>query len=74
MKHLLLVAVVGLSLLAPAVAIAPSGCFNDVDNICAPAPQGATAVCRDGSYSFGQHRTATCSRQGGVLRWLRAGG
>jgi hypothetical protein len=34
------------------------------------APAGATAVCRDGSYSYSQHRSGTCSRHGGVGRWL----
>lgn len=33
-------------------------------------PVGATAVCRDGTYSFSQHRSGTCSRHGGVARWL----
>ncbi|NWK79573.1 DUF3761 domain-containing protein [Aquitalea sp. LB_tupeE] len=33
-------------------------------------PQGATAQCRDGSYSFSQHHRGTCSRHGGVLAWL----
>jgi hypothetical protein len=33
-------------------------------------PQGATAQCRDGSYSFSQHRNGTCSRHGGVAKWL----
>ncbi|MGB8477995.1 MAG: DUF3761 domain-containing protein [Acidobacteriaceae bacterium] len=33
-------------------------------------PQGATAVCGDGSYSFSQHRQRTCSHHGGVSRWL----
>jgi hypothetical protein len=33
-------------------------------------PQGATAQCRDGSYSFSQHRRGTCSHHGGVARWL----
>jgi hypothetical protein len=33
-------------------------------------PQGATAVCGDGSYSFSQHRQGTCSHHGGVSRWL----
>ena len=32
-------------------------------------PQGATAQCRDGSYSFSQHHSGTCSRHGGVARW-----
>jgi hypothetical protein len=34
------------------------------------APAGATAQCRDGSYSFSQHRSGTCSGHGGVDRWL----
>lgn len=31
---------------------------------------GATAQCRDGSYSFSQHRRGTCSHHGGVAKWL----
>jgi uncharacterized protein YraI len=34
-------------------------------------PDGATAVCRDGSYSFSQSRRGTCSHHGGVSRWLK---
>jgi hypothetical protein len=33
------------------------------------APAGATARCRDGSYSFSQHHSGTCSRHGGVASW-----
>jgi len=33
-------------------------------------PAGATAQCRDGTYSFSQHRQGTCSHHGGVIRWL----
>lgn len=33
-------------------------------------PAGATAQCRDGSYSFSQHRSGTCSHHGGVARWI----
>ncbi|SAL78507.1 hypothetical protein AWB71_05699 [Caballeronia peredens] len=32
-------------------------------------PDGATAQCRDGSYSFSRHHSGTCSRHGGVARW-----
>jgi len=35
-----------------------------------PAPQGATALCRDGTYSFSQNRRGTCSHHGGVSKWL----
>jgi hypothetical protein len=33
------------------------------------APPGASARCRDGSYSFSRHRPGTCSRHGGVAQW-----
>lgn len=32
-------------------------------------PAGATALCRDGTYSFSQSRRGTCSHHGGVARW-----
>jgi hypothetical protein len=35
-----------------------------------PVPAGAAAQCRDGSYSFSQHRSGTCSHHGGVAKWL----
>jgi|SRR5882672_3186648 len=34
-------------------------------------PAGATAQCRDGSYSFSQTRRGTCSHHGGVSKWLQ---
>lgn len=34
------------------------------------APAGATAECRDGTYSFSQSRSGTCSHHGGVASWL----
>jgi hypothetical protein len=33
-------------------------------------PQGATAKCRDGTFSFSQSRRGTCSHHGGVAEWL----
>jgi uncharacterized protein DUF3761 len=41
----------------------PSPVFSDTK------PAGATARCRDGSYSFSQHRRGTCSHHGGVAEW-----
>lgn len=32
-------------------------------------PAGATALCRDGTYSFSQNRRGTCSHHGGVAKW-----
>jgi uncharacterized protein DUF3761 len=37
---------------------------------CSGPPKGATAQCRDGSYSFSQSRRGTCSHHGGVAKWL----
>ena len=37
---------------------------------CSSAPQGATAQCRDGTYSFSKSRRGTCSHHGGVAKWL----
>jgi hypothetical protein len=37
---------------------------------CSAPPKGATAQCRDGSYSFSQNRRGTCSHHGGVAKWL----
>ena len=34
------------------------------------APAGATAKCRDGTYSFSQHHRGTCSHHGGVSSWF----
>ena len=34
------------------------------------APSGASARCGDGTYSFSQHRSGTCSHHGGVTAWL----
>lgn len=34
-------------------------------------PEDATAICRDGTYSFSLNTRGTCSRHGGVERWLK---
>jgi hypothetical protein len=45
------------------------------NTVCRPensptAPAGATAECADGTYSFSESRSGTCSHHGGVARWL----
>jgi len=35
------------------------------------APAGASARCRDGTYSFSENHRGTCSWHGGVAAWLR---
>ncbi len=34
------------------------------------APAGASAKCRDGSFSFSKHHRGTCSGHHGVTQWL----
>ncbi|MFI9506763.1 DUF3761 domain-containing protein [Nocardia sp. NPDC052566] len=60
----------------PAPSCGPDSYINS-DGVCvhrpaqAPGPpSGATAKCRDGTYSFSQHRSGTCSGHGGVAAWL----
>jgi hypothetical protein len=58
--------------LAPACA---RDYYKNVDGICVhrPArnPKGATAKCRDGTYSYSRHASGTCSHHGGVATWIR---
>lgn len=48
--------------------------YTNVDGNVIESPSdnqsGATAKCRDGSYSHSQHRSGTCSGHGGVAEWL----
>lgn len=62
---------------APAPTDCPNGTYvNSAGNtVCSPynspsAPAGATAQCVDGTYSFSQSRSGTCSHHGGVAQWL----
>ena len=54
-------------LFLPAMAVAA---VLAVPALASSPPPGATARCRDGSYSFSQHRSGTCSHHGGVATWL----
>lgn len=61
---------------APTPNSAPNGTYtntygNEVPSpYAAPSqPAGASAQCRDGTYSFSQSRRGTCSHHGGVLEW-----
>src|SRR5665213_301752 len=53
--------------IAAVLALAPSQVAGSV-------PPGASAQCRDGTYSYSQHRSGTCSHHGGVAVWLSGGG
>jgi hypothetical protein len=61
----------------PAEEACTNGTYvNSAGNtVCRPetsstAPAGATAECEDGTYSFSESRSGTCSHHGGVARWL----
>jgi hypothetical protein len=61
----------------PAAETCTNGTYvNSAGNtVCRPeqsptAPAGATAECVDGTYSFSQSRSGTCSHHGGVAKWL----
>ncbi len=70
-----------LTIAQPATVLAscPHGYYENSDGQCIPderapttsgPPPGATAVCRDGTYSFSTHHSGTCSGHGGVDHWL----
>ena len=55
----------------------PGRSYVNVDGVRVPSPvfsdtrpAGPSARCRDGSYSFSQHRRGTCSYHGGVAEWF----
>jgi len=53
----------------------PNGSYKNSqgNTVCRPSASnagGATAVCRDGTYSYSQNRRGTCSGHGGVAQWL----
>ncbi|MEV6070584.1 DUF3761 domain-containing protein [Nocardia sp. NPDC052001] len=58
-------------------AACPSSQYENAQGNCVQRPQqsdtapdGATARCGDGTYSFSQTRRGTCSHHGGVSQWL----
>jgi hypothetical protein len=50
------------------------GYYKNVSGHCvhrpSSSPVGATARCYDGSYSYSEHASGTCSHHGGVARWI----
>jgi Protein of unknown function (DUF3761) len=36
-----------------------------------PAPDGATAICKDGTYTMSHSYSGACSSHHGVTKWLR---
>jgi hypothetical protein len=58
----------------PASIDCKSGYYKNVSGHCvhrpSSDPKGATAKCRDGSFSYSEHASGTCSHHGGVARWI----
>lgn len=47
-----------------------SGQYVSSPTFSTSVPKGATALCKDGTYSFSTHRKGTCSHHKGVKKWL----
>lgn len=61
--------------------LSPSDCMDGTyvnssgNTVCSPGlvatvPADVTARCADGTFSFSQHHSGTCSHHGGVAAWL----
>lgn len=55
---------------APAPAAAPAAAPAPKPAAGGAAPAGATAQCKDGTYSSSKHHEGACSHHGGVAQWL----
>lgn len=79
-----LVVIISIAIIVCSPALARSTChsnggtYTNVDGNQIPDPaclpkgkhvSGETAICRDGSHSFSQHHSGTCSGHGGVAQW-----
>ena len=60
--------------IAVATDAAAATCGRHTTGVCkanSPHPRGATAKCKDGSYSYSAHARGTCSHHRGVKYWYR---
>lgn len=57
---------------APAASPAPATVKTPNAVADSSEPMGATAKCKDGTYSKSQHHAGSCSHHGGVAAWLTA--
>lgn len=69
---------VGLALLVSGAVAAPAaaagGCASHTVGVCragSPHPAGATAQCKDGTWSHAEHFRGTCSHHKGVRYWYK---
>ncbi|CPT00627.1 anchored-membrane serine/threonine-protein kinase PknF [Mycobacteroides abscessus subsp. abscessus] len=71
------------TVVAPSASACLAGQYQSTDGSCVPGPSapinglieggpppGATAICRDGNYSYSHHRSGTCSSHGGVREFI----
>lgn len=59
---------------AVATDAAAASCARHTTGVCkanSPHPRGATAKCKDSSYSYSAHARGTCSHHRGVKYWYR---
>jgi hypothetical protein len=64
----------GRSIAHTAATACKQGYYRNVSGHClhrpASNPAGSTARCPDGTYSYSEHASGTCSYHGGVGRWI----
>jgi hypothetical protein len=69
-----LAALAGAAHPAHAATACRSGYYLNVSGVCvhrpSASPAGATAQCRDGTYSYSKHASGTCSGHHGVKVWV----
>lgn len=59
---------------ATPAAAAVAHCAHHTTGVCragSPHPRGATAKCKDGTYSYSAHFSGTCSHHHGVRYWYK---
>jgi hypothetical protein len=64
-------------LVSSSIALATTGYYTNSNGVKVQSPvssftvpSGASALCKDGTYSFSKHHRGTCSGHKGVKRWL----
>ncbi|MER6123025.1 DUF3761 domain-containing protein [Streptomyces sp. NPDC001795] len=68
---------VAAALLVPAAGHAQAAtkhCAHHTTGVCkanSPHPKNTTAQCKDGTYSYSQHFSGTCSHHKGVRYWYK---
>lgn len=68
------ITLIGTKISTPLTSTKSGDGYTNVDGDYVPSPSnnpaGATARCKDGTYSYSQNRSGTCSHHGGVAEWF----